>query len=337
MKFDTPATTNPIDQLKVVGQPVDRIDGPLKTTGTAPYAYERHDVVPQPGLRLYRRLRHRQGADRLDRPDRGQTRARCPRHRHRRQCGQARQRYLEHRHAARRPGNRALSSSHRARRRGNLRAGTRRRTVWSGSTMCGQGAFDLAAPRIRPRRAKAAKACAGPDTAVGDFAGAFASAPVQIDADLYHPRPDACDDGAACHDRGVGGRSAHRLDLQPDDRLDGAATWRNAWHPQGQGTPHLALYRRRLRRQTVPAGRHPARGTWRAGGGASREGGAAPAPGQQQHHSPPGNHPAHPDRRRPRRQDHRNRARELVRQSARWQARERGPADRACSMRAPTG
>ena len=46
MKFDTPATTNPIDQLKVVGKPVDRIDGPLKTTGTAPYAYERHDVTP---------------------------------------------------------------------------------------------------------------------------------------------------------------------------------------------------------------------------------------------------------------------------------------------------
>jgi len=48
MKFDTPATTNPIDQLKVVGQPVDRIDGPLKTTGTARYAYEHHDVVPNP-------------------------------------------------------------------------------------------------------------------------------------------------------------------------------------------------------------------------------------------------------------------------------------------------
>src|SRR5215210_4725956 len=46
MKFDTPATTNPIDQLKVVGKPVDRIDGVLKTTGTAPYAYERHDVAP---------------------------------------------------------------------------------------------------------------------------------------------------------------------------------------------------------------------------------------------------------------------------------------------------
>jgi xanthine dehydrogenase YagR molybdenum-binding subunit len=46
MKFETPATNNPIDQLKVVGKPVDRVDGPLKTTGTARYAYERHDVAP---------------------------------------------------------------------------------------------------------------------------------------------------------------------------------------------------------------------------------------------------------------------------------------------------
>lgn len=45
MKFDTPATSNPIDQLKIVGQPVSRIDGPLKTTGTAPYSYDRSDVV----------------------------------------------------------------------------------------------------------------------------------------------------------------------------------------------------------------------------------------------------------------------------------------------------
>jgi xanthine dehydrogenase YagR molybdenum-binding subunit len=47
MKFDTPATTNPIDQLKVVGRPVDRIDGPLKTTGSAPYAYEQHEAAPK--------------------------------------------------------------------------------------------------------------------------------------------------------------------------------------------------------------------------------------------------------------------------------------------------
>jgi xanthine dehydrogenase YagR molybdenum-binding subunit len=47
MKFDTPATTNPIDQLKVIGQPLDRIDGALKTTGTARYAYEHQDVMPE--------------------------------------------------------------------------------------------------------------------------------------------------------------------------------------------------------------------------------------------------------------------------------------------------
>ena len=46
MKFDAPVTSNPIDQMKVIGRAADRIDGPLKTTGTAPYAYERHDVVP---------------------------------------------------------------------------------------------------------------------------------------------------------------------------------------------------------------------------------------------------------------------------------------------------
>ena len=46
MKFDKPATDNPIDRLKVIGQPHDRIDGARKVTGTARYAYEQHDVVP---------------------------------------------------------------------------------------------------------------------------------------------------------------------------------------------------------------------------------------------------------------------------------------------------
>src|SRR5262245_906460 len=46
MEFTTPTPQNPIDQLKVIGQPITRIDGPLKVTGTAPYAYERHDVNP---------------------------------------------------------------------------------------------------------------------------------------------------------------------------------------------------------------------------------------------------------------------------------------------------
>ncbi|TWI62524.1 xanthine dehydrogenase YagR molybdenum-binding subunit [Pseudoduganella lurida] len=46
MKFTTPANRNPIDRLKVVGQSTQRIDGPLKTTGTAPYAYEQNDAAP---------------------------------------------------------------------------------------------------------------------------------------------------------------------------------------------------------------------------------------------------------------------------------------------------
>jgi xanthine dehydrogenase YagR molybdenum-binding subunit len=48
MKFDKPAGQNPIDQLKVVGKPMDRVEGPLKTTGMAKYAYEYHEEVANP-------------------------------------------------------------------------------------------------------------------------------------------------------------------------------------------------------------------------------------------------------------------------------------------------
>ena len=50
MRFDQPATTNAIDQGRVIGRPTPRIDGPLKTTGTAPYAYEHHEVTPAPAV-----------------------------------------------------------------------------------------------------------------------------------------------------------------------------------------------------------------------------------------------------------------------------------------------
>ena len=40
MKFDSPAQTNPIDQLKIVGKPTPRIDGPLKVQGHARFAAE---------------------------------------------------------------------------------------------------------------------------------------------------------------------------------------------------------------------------------------------------------------------------------------------------------
>jgi xanthine dehydrogenase YagR molybdenum-binding subunit len=43
MKFDKPAGPNPIDQLKVIGKPHDRVEGRLKVSGTAAYAYERRE------------------------------------------------------------------------------------------------------------------------------------------------------------------------------------------------------------------------------------------------------------------------------------------------------
>lgn len=43
MKFEKPAEMNPIDRMKVVGQPLRRIDGELKVSGQAKYAYEWHD------------------------------------------------------------------------------------------------------------------------------------------------------------------------------------------------------------------------------------------------------------------------------------------------------
>ncbi len=46
MKFDTPAGTTPIDRMTVVGRAHTRVEGPLKTTGTARYAAEHHDFAP---------------------------------------------------------------------------------------------------------------------------------------------------------------------------------------------------------------------------------------------------------------------------------------------------
>jgi xanthine dehydrogenase YagR molybdenum-binding subunit len=48
MKHEAPATKNPTDRKKVIGKPTDRVEGKLKTTGTAKYAYEWHDVAPKP-------------------------------------------------------------------------------------------------------------------------------------------------------------------------------------------------------------------------------------------------------------------------------------------------
>jgi xanthine dehydrogenase YagR molybdenum-binding subunit len=48
MKHDKPATRTPMDRKKIIGKPADRYEGKLKTTGTAKYAYEWHDIAPKP-------------------------------------------------------------------------------------------------------------------------------------------------------------------------------------------------------------------------------------------------------------------------------------------------
>ena len=45
MDFNQSTEDNLFDQARIIGKPHARIDGALKVTGSAPYAYERHDVV----------------------------------------------------------------------------------------------------------------------------------------------------------------------------------------------------------------------------------------------------------------------------------------------------
>jgi len=186
MKFDTPATTNPIDQLRVVGRPIDRIDGRLKTTGTAPYAYERHDVVPNQAYG------HVVGSA----------------------IAKGRIASIDVRRAKAAPGVLAVVTADNA---GKLGKGSFNTATLLGGPeiehyhqaialvvaetfeqaraaaqlvrvdyVRAQGSFDLAA--VKDSATKPARITAGPsDTAVGDFAGTFAAAAVQLDATYATP------------------------------------------------------------------------------------------------------------------------------------------------------
>lgn len=185
MKFETAATTNPIDQLKVIGKPVSRIDGPLKTTGTAPYAHERHDVVPNQAYGYVVGSAIAKGRIKsIDLVD-----------------------------AKAAPGVLAIVTAENA---GKLDKGTRNTAKLLGGPeiqhyhqavavvvaetfeqaraaaqlvrvdyVSEQGAFDLA---VLLDTAKPEDVTGGPaDTAVGDFAAAFAAAPVRLDARYSTP------------------------------------------------------------------------------------------------------------------------------------------------------
>jgi xanthine dehydrogenase YagR molybdenum-binding subunit len=186
MRFDTPATTNPIDQLKVIGKPTDRIDGPLKTTGTARYAYEWHDVVPNqaygyvvgsaiakgriasidltdasaaPGVLA---IVTAENAGKLGKGDWNTAKL---------LSGPD----IEHYHQA--IAVVVAETFEQARAAAQL---VRVDYVAAG------GAFDLAAAKDSAAKPEP-ESGTQPDTAVGDFPGAFASAPVQLDATYTTP------------------------------------------------------------------------------------------------------------------------------------------------------
>jgi xanthine dehydrogenase YagR molybdenum-binding subunit len=187
MRFDTPATINPIDQLKVIGKPANRIDGPLKTTGTAPYAYERHDAVRNPAYGVVVGSAIAKG--RIASID------------------------LTAAEAA--PGVLAIVTAENAGKLGKGKFNTA--TLLGGpeiehyhqaiavvvaetfeqATAAAQlvhvnyvranGAFDLAAAKDSAVAPPTGEFSGPPDTAVGDFAGAFAGAPVQLDETYTTP------------------------------------------------------------------------------------------------------------------------------------------------------
>ncbi len=183
MKFDTPATKNPIDQLKIVGKPTDRIDGPFKTTGTATYAYEEHTAVANPAYGYV------VGAG----------------------IGKGRIASMELDAAKRAPGVLAIVTAENAGKldKGNfnvakLLGGPEIQHYHQAIALVVAESFEQARAaaqlvRVKYERGRGAfdlakaKTSAGipnepnPDTAVGDFAGAFASAPVQLDATYHTP------------------------------------------------------------------------------------------------------------------------------------------------------
>ncbi|KQM73203.1 aldehyde oxidoreductase molybdenum-binding subunit PaoC [Sphingomonas sp. Leaf20] len=177
MKFDTPATTNPIDRMTVVGKPIDRIDGKRKTTGTARYAYERNDAAPDAAYGYIVGSAIAKG--RIDSIDVTDAKA-----------APGVLAVVTHENA----GKLAKAKAHTANMLAGpnvqhydqavaivvaetfeqARAAAKLVRVGYGRS---SGSFDLAASQSSAVKPKDGT----PDTAVGDFAGAFAKAPVKLD------------------------------------------------------------------------------------------------------------------------------------------------------------
>ncbi|KQO41046.1 aldehyde oxidoreductase molybdenum-binding subunit PaoC [Methylobacterium sp. Leaf85] len=185
MKFDTPAGRNPIDQLKVVGKATDRIDGPFKTTGTANYAYDWHDPQSKAvygfvvGATIAKGRIEAMGLDEA-RAARGVLAIVTAEN-----AGPLDKGKLN---AAKLLGGPEIEHYHQA---VALVVAETFEQARSAAALIridyaeSKGAFDLAAAKDTGKPEKLAGAPS--DTSIGDFAGAFASAPVQLDATYSTP------------------------------------------------------------------------------------------------------------------------------------------------------
>ncbi len=177
MKFDTPATANPTDRMKVLGQPIDRVDGKLKTTGTAHYAYERNDAAPNAAYGYILGAAIAKG--RIESIDTADAKA-APgvlavvTYENAGKLGKAKN------HTARMLAGPEVQHYDQAvavvvaETFEQARAATKLLRVNYARTA---GQFDLAASQASATKPKSGN----PDTAVGDFAGAFAKAAVKVD------------------------------------------------------------------------------------------------------------------------------------------------------------
>ena len=226
MKFDTPATTNPIDQLKIIGHPTSRIDGRMKTTGTATYAYDWHDVVANPAYGYVVGSAIAKG--RINSIDFSRAKAA--------------------------PGVLAIVTAESAGKLGKGKYNTAKllggpeidhyhqaiavvvAETFEQARSAAQlvqvdysetkGSFDLAAGRAgaAPPPGKGENQ---PETSVGDFSGPCRRAR-SVGRHLHHPRSCPRDDGAARLDGSLGRRQADPLDIQSDDSLDNRGCRRDA-------------------------------------------------------------------------------------------------------------
>ncbi len=187
MKFDTPAGTNPIDRGRFVGKATPRIDGPLKTSGTARYAYERQDVAPDAAYGYVVGSAIAKGRIRSMNLDAaraapgvlaivtGEDAPAAPRSKYntaRLIAGPEIEHYDQ-----------AIAMVV-AETFEQARSAARLITI---DYIRSEGRFDLAAARATAAKPTKEGFGGPPDTAVGDFEGAFAAAPVTLDATYTTP------------------------------------------------------------------------------------------------------------------------------------------------------